>query len=99
MSDLTPRLLLALRPGAVLRVRLRGGREVEATLLGNPWLEARGKPGLGRVQMVVRDVEHAARLDASFERADRANRWGSPFSPLRRAEHTVSGGAVLEVLP
>jgi hypothetical protein len=98
LEVLSARTLLSLRPGTRLRVLLRSGREVEAELLGNPWLVARGKPGLGRVSLRILDVEAAARWEAAFERRDRRSpRPGfEPFA--ERARHDVTGAQVLEVL-
>lgn len=93
---MTPRALLGLRPGVRLRVALRGGREVEVELLGNPWLEARGRPGVGRVTMHVLDTEHAARIAA---RGPHHTAFGHNPVAMLRAKHTVSGAQVLEVLP
>jgi hypothetical protein len=87
--------LLALRAGIQVRIALRGGREVLAEVLGNPWLEASGAPGVGRVRLCVLDIEHARRIVNAVPKHTAFG--SSPFAMLR-AKYTVRGSQVLEVI-
>jgi len=92
--------LIALRPGARLRVELRGGREAEVVLRAKAEIVAAGRPGLGRVRLEVVDVEKLKQLEARFEARDRrAPRPGFEASSASLASHVVTGAQVIEVLP
>jgi hypothetical protein len=95
VNALTSRDLLALRAGARLSVKLLSGREIQAELLGNPWVSPTGAPGPGRVRMTVLDVEHAARISTA---ADRLAASRSPFSPFTKAKHTINGTQITAVI-
>lgn len=87
MSTLSSAELLALRPGSVLRVKLRT-REVVGTLVNRATLTPTGKPGPNRVCLAVFDEE-------SYQKAlrnDRAMTWQYKYV------HDVRGPAVLEVV-
>lgn len=91
--------LLALRPGAMLLVRLLSGREVRARLQHSPSLSSSRKPGLGRVQLDVLDTAHASRIDAYWERQTPSSMWGrTVVLTFNKCMHTVSGDRVLAIL-
>lgn len=96
----TARELLDLKVGTRLKVTLRSGRQVEARLTGNPWLAASGAPGLGRVQLLVVDIDHEARITKYWEGLS-AERMGmrTTIGVYAKAKHTINGKQVLEVLP
>jgi hypothetical protein len=92
---MTSRELLALKPGAIVVVTLRGAA-TRVRLLGNPWIEAAGQPGIGRVRFEALDFEHAKRLDAWEERQGPGYR--GRFAGTRNpAKHTINGKNVLSI--
>ena len=94
---MSPAELLALRPGAII-VAYRGEKPTRFRLLGNPWVEASGKPGIGRVRFEALDVEHADRLNKCEERQGPGYR--GRFAGTRNpARVTINGKNVLSIEP
>ena len=85
-SALSFQNLRALRPGAMVKCTLRGGRVITGRLLELPQLVCVGKPGLNRIQLVVRDVAVRVGDNASY------------FTACAKGRHTVGGHKVTEIL-
>ena len=88
MEIITPRMLLNLRSGALLCVRLRSGRELDVTLRYRPSIALIGKPGLHRVVLDV--VDHVGINKINPEAHVVCGRRLKMF-------HTILGNQVVEI--
>ena len=93
---LTARMLLTLRTGTRLLVRLSANSAlVEVEVIGNPTLVPRGKPGLNRIELFVIIPDVAARVYRSLGKHTAFG--NSPFA-MSKAKRVIRGDQVTVIL-